>query len=187
MQSSKKYTFLILFIPRSSAFKKPFRGYLEILIHKISYELYHFPYFDPNQKIRETKYNKFQRHSLLAALHKTTYFLVLVVGHRWSVRLMKSKIVFKKIISYLPHSSFARYHRIFNFFWATIMYLFLYKIILKKKSIHFFSWDGAEIQEKLSKVHQSLFYKFSPQRLNLEECPLQLHAAQFNILISGYF
>ena len=60
--------------------------------------LHNFPYFDPT-KISVKKYYKFQRHSLLAALHKKksahahSIFLVLVLGHRWNVGLMKSKIV----------------------------------------------------------------------------------------------
>ena len=45
--------------------KKAFRGFSEILIRKISYELHHFHILTQREK-----YYKFQRHSLLAAFHE---------------------------------------------------------------------------------------------------------------------
>ena len=63
--------------------------------------LQHFPYYDPTKKSAKKKYYKFQRHSLLTALHKknllmrTTNFLVLVIGHHWKIGLMKLKKKYK--------------------------------------------------------------------------------------------
>ena len=67
----RKYIrFLILFIPRSSNCKKPFRGFAEILIHKTTYEFRSFSIFYPTKKFAKKKYYKFQWHSLLPALIK---------------------------------------------------------------------------------------------------------------------
>ena len=42
--------FLILFIPRASNKKKPFRGFSEILLHNIEFmNLHNFSYFDPTK------------------------------------------------------------------------------------------------------------------------------------------
>ena len=90
-KSRRKFEwFLILSIPQSSNCKKPIRGFSKILIHNIFYEFTSFSIFWPN-KNPQKKYNKFQRHSLLtvSVLHKknlhmeTTYFFVLVFGHRY--------------------------------------------------------------------------------------------------------
>ena len=43
----KYFRFFVLFIPRSSNCKKPFRGFLEILIYTISYEFTSFSIFHP--------------------------------------------------------------------------------------------------------------------------------------------
>ena len=122
----KFISFLIFFIPRSSDCKKPFRGFLEILIHKISYEFTSFSIFWPNQNPRNFFY-KFQRHSLFAALvnkklrMRTTYFLVL--GHRWNLGLMKSKIIeVKSFYNYLTH--YLPAHTEFSFFWDTLIYIY---------------------------------------------------------------
>ena len=95
----KNIRFLNLFIPRSSDCKNNFSRILGNFIRRHVVWIYIIFHILTQPKIRENKYSKFQRHSLLTALHKknlrmrTTYFLVLVFGHRWSVGLMKSKIV----------------------------------------------------------------------------------------------
>ena len=62
--------FVFWFVHPSARLEKPFRGFSEILLHNISYEITSFSIILPNPKIREKKYYKFQRHSLLTALHK---------------------------------------------------------------------------------------------------------------------
>ena len=88
--------FFILFIPWSSDCKKPSGGFSEILMHKISCELHHFPYFDPTKKSAKKSFSgiPYWLQSIKKNLRmRTMYFLVLVFRHRWSVGLMKSKIV----------------------------------------------------------------------------------------------
>ena len=82
--------------------------------------LHNFPYFT-QPKNPQKKYYKFQQHSLLTALHKKSThahnvffgfgFCALLERRVDEIKNSKSKIILQ-----LPHSSFARYHRIFNFF-----------------------------------------------------------------------
>ena len=74
--------------------------------------LHHFPY-STNQKIREKKYHKFQLHSLSAHAHNVFFgfgFCALLERRVDEIKNSKNKIILQ-----LPHTSFARYHRIFIF------------------------------------------------------------------------
>ena len=68
VEFEKIFLLFFLSIPLSSDCKKPFRGFLEILLHNLSYEFTSFSIFWQNQKFRGKKYSKFQRHFLLTAL-----------------------------------------------------------------------------------------------------------------------
>ena len=117
--------FLILLIPSSSDCKKTFsRIFGNFNTHNF---LWIFYILTQSKNPRKKKSYKFQRQSLLAALHKKICacpqrnFLVLVFGHRWKEGLMKSKIVkVKSFYNYLTHYLPA----ITEFFWDTLMYLY---------------------------------------------------------------
>ena len=85
----RKYIrFLILFIPRSCECKRPFRGFSEILIQKISIWIYIiFHILTQPKNYTKKKCYKIQRHSLF----------------RHGTGLMKSKIVKVKLVwNYFP-------------------------------------------------------------------------------------
>ena len=134
--------FLILIIPRSSDCQKPFRGFSEILLHNISYEFTSFfPYFDQNKNPRKKNILSFcgipywRRPSKNLRI-RTTYFLVWV-WHRWSVGLMKSKIVKVKLFeNYLTHhlpaiteySIFLGHPYVYVEVWKCILYEVLWRV-----------------------------------------------------------
>ena len=125
----RKYIrFLILFIPRSSNCKKPFRGFSEILIHKISYEFTSLSIFyqikNSEKYIISFSGTPYWLHSIekiCACAKRIFWFWFLCIAGR-SLGLMKSKIV--KVISFYNNQpSFAPGYRIFNFFSDTLMYI----------------------------------------------------------------
>ena len=97
------FVFLILLILQSSDCKKPFRGFSEILIHKISYELHHFPYYDLTKKSAKKNIISFSGipcwlRSIKNSAMRTTYYLVWVSRQRWSVGLINSNLFSKNKI-----------------------------------------------------------------------------------------
>ena len=98
MYSSKKYCCFFLFYssPDPAIVKTFSRIFGNFNTENLSwiYIIFHIL----NQPKNPRK-KKFQRHSLLTALHsknlrmRTAYSMVLVLVHRWSARLIKSKIV----------------------------------------------------------------------------------------------
>ena len=86
--------------------------------------LHHFPYFDLAKKSMKKNIITFSGipywlRSIKNLRMRTTNILVLVLGHRWNVGLMKSKIVkvksFQNSLAYLMHT-------ITEFFWDTLVY-----------------------------------------------------------------
>ena len=73
--------------------------------------LHHFPYFDPTKNPRKKCY-KFQRHSVLAALHKNLGFGASLERRVDEIKNSKSKIT-SPIICQLSHN--------FHFFWDTLL------------------------------------------------------------------
>ena len=123
----RKYIrFLILFIPRASNCKNPFRGFSEILLHNISYEFTSFSIFWPKQKIRKFFLMiPYWLRSIKKSAHAHNVFFGFGFWALLARIVDEIENSRSKIILYLPHASFARYHRIFiflghpNVHWAT--------------------------------------------------------------------
>ena len=119
--------FLILFIPGSSnCKKKSCRGCSEN-----SYEFTSFSIFYPTKNPRKKNVISFSVISYLLRSIKqnlrirTTYFFGFGFCALLERRVDKIKNSESKILLKLPRPSFARYHRIFNF-WDTLMYIHTY-------------------------------------------------------------